>query len=122
MPTIDYNGKGNADRLPSSLYSKRRETVNTLIKANANIITAVNANYNELSKKISWQINELDSLGTKKSSSNTEKNEPKGSQELEDLTYGIKQRFIRDYKICYNESANALKYLCITLMRHIQRT
>jgi hypothetical protein len=103
MPTIDYNGKENADRLPSLPYSKRRETVNALIKANANIITAVNANYNELSEKISWWINELDSLGTKESSSNTEKNEPKGSQELEDLTDGIKQSFICDYKICYNE-------------------
>ena len=103
MPTIDYNGKENADRLPSLPYSKRRETVNALIKANASIITAVNANYNELSEKISWWINELDSLGTKESSSNTEKNEPKGSQELEDLADGIKQSFIRDYKICYNE-------------------
>jgi hypothetical protein len=43
--------KENADRL--LLDSKRRETVNTLIKANANIITAVNANDNERSEKVS---------------------------------------------------------------------
>jgi hypothetical protein len=100
-PTTNNNIKENADRL--LLDSKRRETVNTLIKANAYIITAVNANDNEQSEKISWWINELDSLGTKKSSSNTEKNKSNGSQGLEDLTDDIKQSFIRDYKICYNE-------------------
>jgi hypothetical protein len=74
-----------------------------LIKANTNIITAVNANDNEQSEKVSWWLNELDSLGTKKSSTNAEKNESNGSQVLEDLTDDIKQSFIRDYKICYNE-------------------
>ena len=102
-PTTNNNIKENADRLLLLLDSKRRETVNTLIKANANIITAVNANDSERSEKISWWINELDSLGTKKSSSNTEKNKSNGSQGLEDLTDDIKQSFIRDYKICYNE-------------------
>jgi hypothetical protein len=102
LTTNNYN-KEDADRL-LLLDSKRRQTLNTLIKANANIITAVNANDNERSEKVSWWINELDSLGTKKSSSNTaKKNKSNGSQELEDLTDDIKQSFIRDYKICYNE-------------------
>jgi hypothetical protein len=101
-PTTNNNIKENADRL-LLLDSKRRETVNTLIKANANIITAVNADDNERSEKISWWINELNSLGTKKSSSNTEKNKSNGSQGLEDLTDDIKQSFIRNYKNCYNE-------------------
>lgn len=100
-PATNNNIKENADRL--LLDSKRRETVNTLIKTNSNIVTAVNANDNEQSEKDSWWINELDSLGTKKSSSNAEKNESNGSQGLEDLTDDIKQSFIRDYKICYNE-------------------
>ena len=101
-PTTNNNIKENADRL-LLLDSKRRETVNTLIKANANIITAVNVDDNERSEKISWWINELNSLGTKKSSSNTEKNKSNGSQGLEDLTDDIKQSFIRNYKNCYNE-------------------
>jgi hypothetical protein len=58
-------------------------------------------NDNEQSEKVGWWINELDSLGIEKSSSN--KNELKNSQELEDLTDDIKQTFIHDYKICYNE-------------------
>jgi hypothetical protein len=70
LTTNNYN-KEDADRLLLLLLdSKRRETVNTLIKANTNIITAVNANDNEQSEKVSWWINELDSLGTKKSSAN----------------------------------------------------
>jgi hypothetical protein len=69
LTTNNYN-KEDADRLLLLLDSKRRETVNTLIKANTNIITAVNANDNEQSEKVSWWINELDSLGTKKSSAN----------------------------------------------------
>ena len=101
-PTTNNNIKENADRL-LLLDSKRREIVNTLIKANANVITAVNANDNERSEKVGWWISELDSLGTKKSSSNTEKNKSNDSQGLEDLTDDIKQSFIRDYKICYNE-------------------
>jgi hypothetical protein len=104
LTTNNYN-KEDADRLLLLLLdSKRRQTLNTLIKANTNIITAVNANDNEQSEKVSWWINELDSLGTKKSSSNTaKKNKLNGSQELEDLTDDIKQSFIRDYKTCYNE-------------------
>ena len=56
-------------------------------------------NDNEQSKKVSWWINELDSLGIEKSSSNNNKSESKDSQKLEDLTDNIKQSFIHDYKI-----------------------
>ena len=106
-PTTNNNIKENADRL-LLLDSKRRETVNTLIKANANILTAVNANDNERSEKVSWWINELDSLGIKKSGSSDEdnnKNELTSSsqQQLEDLTDDRKQDFICDYKACYSE-------------------
>jgi hypothetical protein len=59
---------------------------------------------NEQSEKVSWWINELDSLGTKKSSTNAEKNESNGSQVLEDLADDIKQSFIHDYKICYSDN------------------
>jgi hypothetical protein len=54
----------------------------------------------------SWWINELDSLGIKKSSSsqdNKNRNESLSTQQLEDLTDDVKQKFIRDYKVCYNE-------------------
>ena len=62
-------------------------------------------NGNEQSKKVSWWINELDSLGMKKSSSsNDNKSESKDSQKLEDLTDDIKQSFIHDYKICYSDN------------------
>ena len=57
---------------------------------------------NEQSEKLSWWINELDSLGIEKSSNN--KSELKNSQELEDLADDIKQSFIRDYKICYSDN------------------
>jgi hypothetical protein len=57
-------------------------------------------NDNEQSKKVSWWINELDSLGIEKSSGSN-KNESKDSQKLEDLTDDIKQSFIHDYKTCY---------------------
>jgi hypothetical protein len=60
---------------------------------------------NEQSKKVSWWINELDSLGIEKSSSsNNNKSESKDSQKLEDLTDDIKQSFIHDYKICYSDN------------------
>jgi hypothetical protein len=59
---------------------------------------------NEQSKKVSWWINELDSLGIEKSSSGNNKSESKDSQKLEDLTDGIKQSFIHDYKICYSDN------------------
>ena len=58
---------------------------------------------NEQSEKVSWWINELDSLGIEKSSNNN-KSESKDSQELEDLTDDIKQTFIHDYKICYSDN------------------
>jgi hypothetical protein len=57
---------------------------------------------NEQPEKVSWWINELDSLGIEKSSNN--KSEPKDSQVLEDLADDIKQTFIRDYKICYSDN------------------
>jgi hypothetical protein len=65
---------------------------------------ANSVNDNEQSKKVSWWINELDSLGIEKSSSNNNKSESKDSQKLEDLTDGIKQSFIHDYKICYSDT------------------
>jgi hypothetical protein len=65
-------------------------------------LAGATVNDNEQSEKVGWWINELDSLGIEKSSSN--KNELKNSQELEDLTDGIKQSFIHDYKICYNDN------------------
>jgi hypothetical protein len=60
---------------------------------------------------VNWWINELDTLGiNKKSSSSNSNNEEDNnrselptSQQLEDLTYDIKQRFIRDYKVCYSQ-------------------
>lgn len=57
-------------------------------------------------KTTNWWINELASLGIKKSSNNegnNNRNEPLSSQQLEDLTDYVKQKFIRDYKVCYNE-------------------
>jgi hypothetical protein len=65
---------------------------------------ANSVNDNEQSKKVSWWINELDSLGIEKSSSNNNKSESKDSQKLEDLTDNIKQAFIHDYKICYSDN------------------
>ena len=62
-------------------------------------------NDNEQSKKVSWWINELDSLGIEKSSSsNDNKSESKDSQKLVELTDDVKQRFIHDYKICYSDN------------------
>jgi hypothetical protein len=58
---------------------------------------------NQRSGNVNWWINELDSLGINKNSSNNEKNNNKSeftiSQRLENLTDNIKQSFIRDYKI-----------------------
>jgi hypothetical protein len=68
---------------------------------NKNLAAAINDD-NEQSDKVSWWINELESLAIEKSSSN--KNELKNIQELEDLTDGIKQSFIHDYKICYSDN------------------
>lgn len=69
---------------------------------NIKLAAAVNDD-NEQSEKVSWWINELDSLGIEKSSNN-DKSELKNSQVLEDLTDDIKQTFIHDYKICYSDN------------------
>jgi hypothetical protein len=67
---------------------------------------------NEQSGKVNWWINELDSLGIKKTSSSigisgseysNNKMESVKSQQLEDLTDNLKQSFIRDYKVCYSK-------------------
>jgi hypothetical protein len=72
---------------------------------NNKTLAGATVNDNEHSEKVSWWINELDSLGIEKSSSsNNNKSEPKDSQKLEDLTDDIKQSFIRDYKICYSDN------------------
>ena len=93
----------NIDRLLSLLLdSNRTEAVDTLIRENAKTINISNAKDNEKSQKVNWWINELDSLGMKKSNSN-DKKESNKSQELEDLTDYIKQKFICDYKACYRE-------------------
>ena len=91
----------NIDRLLLLLLldSNRTETVDTLIRGNANTINISNVKDNEKSQKVNWWINELDSLGIKKSK---QKESNKG-QELEDLTDDIKQKFIYDYKTCYSE-------------------
>ena len=82
------------------LDSNRTQAVNTLIRGNAKAINNANAKDNEKSQKVNWWINELDSLGMKKSKQEEESNK---SQELEDLTDDIKQKFIYDYKACYSE-------------------
>jgi hypothetical protein len=71
---------------------------------------AYNIDDNEHFGNVNWWINELDTLGiTKKSSSssnnedNNNRSELPTSQQLEDLTDDIKQRFIRDYKVCYSQ-------------------
>ncbi|MGC2427768.1 MAG: hypothetical protein WA421_12090 [Nitrososphaeraceae archaeon] len=58
-------------------------TTNNNNKENAITIRAVNANDNELSEKVSRWIIELNSLGTKKSTSNVLCSN--GNQELDDL-------------------------------------
>jgi hypothetical protein len=71
---------------------------------------AYNIKDNEQSGNVNWWSNELDSLGIKKNSSSSSNNnkdnnksEFPSSQQLEDLTDDMKQRFIRDYKACYDE-------------------
>jgi len=95
MPTKNkVNKDSNIDGDLLSSDSKDREIVNTSTKDN------------EQSETTNWWINELASLGIKKSSSNegnNNRNEPLNSQQLEDLTDDVKQKFIRDYKVCYNE-------------------
>ena len=80
------------------LDSNHTEAVNTLIKGNANTINTANAKDNEKSQKVNWWINELDSLGMKKS----RQEESNKGQELENMTDDIKQKFIYDYKACYS--------------------
>ena len=89
----------NIDRSLLLLESNRTETVDTLIRGNANTINISNVKDNEKSQKVNWWISELDSLGMKKS----KQKESNKSQELEDLTDDIKQKFIYDYKTCYSE-------------------
>jgi hypothetical protein len=91
MSTTNNNvseNENNVDQL--SLDSRDKRTKNTLIEANQ-------------SKEVTWWVNELDSLGVKKSSNNNKNNES-NIQELEDDADEIKQTFIHDYKNCYNES------------------
>jgi hypothetical protein len=92
----------NIDRSLLLLDSNRTQAVNTLIRENANTINTTNAKDNEKSQKVNWWINELDSLGMKKSKQEEEEESNK-SQELEDLTDYIKQKFIYDYKAYYSE-------------------
>ena len=90
----------NIDRLLSLLLdSNRTEAVDTLIRENAKTINISNAKDNEKSQKVNWWINELDSLGINKS----KQKESNKSQELEDLTDYIKQKFMHDYKAYYSE-------------------
>ena len=93
----------NIDRSLLSLLldSNRTQAVNTLIISNAKTIIISNAKDSEKSQKVNWWINELDSLGMKKSKQ--EEEESNKSQELEDLTDNIKQKFIYDYKAYYSE-------------------
>ena len=91
MSTTNNNiseNENNVDQL--SLDSRYKRTKNTLIEVNQ-------------SKEVTWWVNELDSLGIKKSSNNNKNNES-NIQELEDDADEIKQNFIHDYKNCYNES------------------
>ena len=83
------------------LDSNRTQAVNTLIRENANTIDTANAKDNKKSQKVNWWINELDSLGINKSKQ--EEEESNKSQELEDLTDYIKQKFMHDYKAYYSE-------------------
>ena len=88
----------NIDRLLLLLLdSNRTETVDTLIRGNANTISTANAKDNEKSQKVNWWISELDSLGINK------QEESNKGQVLENQTDDIKQKFIYDYKACYSE-------------------
>ena len=81
------------------LDSNRTETVDNLIRGNANTISTANAEDNEKSQKVNWWVSELNSLGMKKS----KQEESNKGQVLENLTDDIKQKFIYDYKACYSE-------------------
>jgi hypothetical protein len=88
----------NIDRSLLLLDSNHTETVNTLIRGNANTISTANAEDN-VSQKVNWWVSELNSLGMKKS----KQEESNKGQVLENLTDDIKQKFIYDYKACYSE-------------------
>ena len=91
MSTTNNNVSENENNVGDlSLDSRDKRTKNTLIEANQ-------------SKEVTWWVNELDSLGIKKSRNNNKNNES-NIQELEDDADEIKQTFIHDYKNCYNES------------------
>jgi hypothetical protein len=91
MSTTNNNVSENENNVDDLLLDSRyKRTKNTLIEANQ-------------SKEVTWWVNELDSLGIKKSSNNNKNNES-NIQELEDDADEIKQTFIHDYKNCYNES------------------
>jgi hypothetical protein len=91
MSTTNNNVSENENNVDDLLLDSRyKRTKNTLIEANQ-------------SKEVTWWVNELDSLGIKKSSNNNNNNES-NIQELEDDADEIKQTFIHDYKNCYNES------------------
>jgi gamma-glutamyl phosphate reductase len=105
MPMKNDNNATEEDNnidqsLSLSHNNNHAETVNTLVRENAKTINTANAKDNEKSQKVNWWISELDSLGMKKSKQEEESNK---SQELEDLTDYIKQKFICDYKAYYSE-------------------
>ena len=92
MSTTNNNVSENENNVDDLLLDSRdKRTKNTLIEANQ-------------SKEVTWWVNELDSLGIKKSGNNNNKNNESNIQELEDDADEIKQTFIHDYKNCYNES------------------
>jgi hypothetical protein len=89
MTTNDIKEDNTVDRM-----RRFKDTDNKKIKTDID-------NNDKQSEKASWWINELDSLGIKKSNYN--KTESNCLQNLEDLSDNKKQDFIRDYKISYSE-------------------
>jgi hypothetical protein len=85
------NNIKNKDYVPDRLSS--------LKDIHNKVINDDNDNNDTRSLKAGWWINELDSLGIKKS---YDKNESNYLQNLEDLSDNKKQDFIREYKICYH--------------------
>jgi hypothetical protein len=75
--------------IKNTIYNKN------ISSANINNINSDNDNNNIQSEKASWWLNELDSLGIKKS--NYDKNESNYIQNLEDLSDNKKQEFILGY-------------------------
>jgi hypothetical protein len=89
MTTNDIKEDNTVDRM-----RRFKDTDNKKIKTDID-------NNDKQSEKASWWMNELDSLGIKKSNYN--KTESNCLQNLEDLSDNKKQDFIRDYKISYSE-------------------